>query len=103
MFYSAVLLFISQLASVVCNTEKAIFLGPSALQIPDAHPTLADLQLDTLSSESLYLRRYINAAFSTDSFEHGPATWVLLNSLEEGRRYEVRVCWAATVCFIPRT
>ena len=91
------LLLLLQTYSVFANTEKVIFLGPSSLQVPVQHPTLEDLNLEALSPQHWTLRTHIRAEFPTNSSERGHASWYLLHRLEEGRRYEVRICWAATV------
>lgn len=83
-------------ASVIANTEKTIFLGPPSLQVPVEYPTLDDLRLEALSPQHWVLRTDIRAEFPTASSKHGQASWYLLRRLEEGQRYEVRICWAAT-------
>ncbi|KAK3371340.1 hypothetical protein B0T24DRAFT_316406 [Lasiosphaeria ovina] len=88
-----------QAVLAVANTEKAIFLGPASIAVPLEHPTLDGLGLDVLSpaaASSPSIRTHLEAQFPTASHPHGAATWLLLDGLEEGRRYEVRVCWAAT-------
>ena len=84
-------------ASVCANTEKVIFLAPSPFQVPTAPPTIDELHLETLTPQRSSLRTHLHAQFPTDSAKYGVATWVLLDQLKEGQRYEVRVCWAATV------
>ena len=91
------ILLLSQVLAVAANTEKAIFLGPSKLQVPIEHPTLETLRLDVLSPLHLSLRTHIKAEFPTDVSKYGRPTWLLLHGLREGQRYEVRICWAATV------
>ncbi|KAK4455685.1 hypothetical protein QBC34DRAFT_390642 [Podospora aff. communis PSN243] len=89
------LLCLSQLATA--NVEKTIFLGPEAVPVPLAHPTLEDLHIDTLTpQENWSLRTRISAKFPSQSSPQGDATWLLLDNLQPGRRYEVRICWAAT-------
>ncbi|KAK3320905.1 hypothetical protein B0T19DRAFT_430900 [Cercophora scortea] len=86
------------LQTALCNVEKTIFLGPASSIIPLAHPTLSDLHIDTLTPstrQSSSLRTRLAAAFP-DSASQGIATWLLLDELTAGQRYEVRVCWAAT-------
>ena len=83
--------------AVLANTEKVIFVGPNPLHIPIAHPSLEDLQLHVLSPHVPSIRTHIQAEFPTSSSEHGHESWVLLHNLKPGQRYEVRVCWAATV------
>jgi hypothetical protein len=84
-------------SSVIANTEKVIFLGPEARAVPVDSPTLDDLQLPELSPHRWALRTHLDAAFPTEDAALGASSWVLLNGLKEGQRYEVRVCWAATV------
>ncbi|KAK3387180.1 hypothetical protein B0H63DRAFT_151891 [Podospora didyma] len=93
-------LFWTQAALVLANVEKTIFLGPAAVNIPLAHPTLDDLNLEVLTPASpptsSSLRTRLEAQFPTASHPCGKSTWLLLDNLEPGRRYEVRICWAAT-------
>ncbi|KAH7413281.1 hypothetical protein BKA64DRAFT_349948 [Cadophora sp. MPI-SDFR-AT-0126] len=89
-------LLLLQACRVFANTEKVIFLGPSKLQVPAAHPTLEDLQLESISPKHWALRTHIQAEFPTNSSQYGQTSWYLLNRLQEGQRYEVRICWAAT-------
>lgn len=86
-----------QFYTVSANTEKVIFLGPGPLQIPIESPTLEDLQLEILSPEALSVRAHVEAQFPTTTSQRGVSTWILLHGLKEGKRYEVRICWAATV------
>lgn len=86
------------LAATVCaNTEKVIFLGPATVNIPSTHPTLDDLHVDTLTPANAAVRTHLEAQFTNASSPYGKATWLVLDELTEGQRYEVRVCWAATV------
>jgi hypothetical protein len=43
------------------------------------------------------VRTRLNASFPTNTASKGTATWVLLDGLSPGARYEVRICWLATV------
>jgi hypothetical protein len=90
-------LLLGAVGTAVANTEKVIFIAPEDIQIPLEHPTLEDLQLDSISPQHWSLRTYVSAAFPTDSFQNGLSSWFLLHRLKEGQRYEVRICWAATV------
>ncbi|KAI1659322.1 hypothetical protein F4813DRAFT_28741 [Daldinia decipiens] len=91
------LAFVYSLIAAVCaNTEKAIFLGPPTTSIPFSHPTLGDLHVDTLTPTNGAIRTHVEAQFPNISLPHGKATWLVLDELTEGQRYEVRVCWAAT-------
>lgn len=95
--HKAILFLLLQIQIAIANVEKVIFLGPSGVQILTKHPTLEDLQLHTLSPQSGILRTKLRAEFPTNTSSWGEASWVLLEQLTEGQRYEVRICWAATV------
>jgi hypothetical protein len=97
MMFCYILLLFLQIYAVFANTEKVIFLGPASFQVPVEHPTLEDLRLETLSPQSWSLRTFIEAEFPTNSSKYGKSSWYLLQKLSEGRKYEVRICWAATV------
>jgi len=90
------LLIVLQIHYVLGNTEKIIFLAPSNLEVPVEHPTLEDLQLEALSPHHWSLRTHIEAEFPTNSSQYGKSSWYLLQTLQEGQRHEVRICWAAT-------
>lgn len=83
--------------TIAANVEKTIFLGPSAIQIPRQHPTIADLQLQTLTPDASKIRANVTASFSSPENPDGTISWYLLEGLTTGQRYEVRICWAATV------
>ncbi|KAH6646712.1 hypothetical protein BKA67DRAFT_663114 [Truncatella angustata] len=83
-------------ASALANTEKAIFLGPQAITIPTTHPNLDDLRIVTITPQNWTIRTHVNAQFPSDTASFGKATWLVLDELTEGQRYELRVCWAAT-------
>ncbi|GKT57225.1 hypothetical protein ColTof4_11379 [Colletotrichum tofieldiae] len=78
------------------NTEKVIFLGPETVNIPTTPPTIQDLRLDVLTPHDWTKRLDLKASFPTEDSPSGTTTWLLLNSLTQGQRYELRVCWAAT-------
>ena len=80
------------------NVEKVTFVVPELgtdIQWASDEPRL---NIDTLSSSHQSLRTRLLARWP-----HTPAswtlseTWILLEDLREGGRYEVRVCWSATV------
>ena len=83
--------------AVKANTEKAIFLGPPTVKLPSAHPSLQDLQVRTLTPDNGQIRTHLEARFPSVAYPHGRPIWFMLDDLAEGQRYEVRVCWAATV------
>jgi hypothetical protein len=85
----------------LANTEKTIFLGPEAATIPLAHAKpLSELRLDTLTPANGTLRTQLAALFPSPEYPHGIATWLILDKLTLHQRYEVRVCWPATVSLI---
>jgi hypothetical protein len=100
--YLIVVLLLIYIQFAVANVEKVIFLGPSNVQIPTQHPTLQDLQLHTLSPQNGTVRTKLRAEFPTNASVWGEISWVLLEKLAEGQRYEVRICWAATVTTLHR-
>ena len=94
---AALLCIVSQAWRVNANVEKTIFLGPGAVTLPDIRPSLDDLHLQSLSSLNPILPTQLAVQFPSKAEPHGLASWYLLSDLEEGRRYEVRICWPATV------
>lgn len=83
------------------NVEKTIFLGPEPVNIPDQQPSLSSLNINTLTPEGWSLRTHLEAIFPTAEFERGRSSWFILDNLTEGQRYEVRICWLATVSVLP--
>ena len=79
------------------NVEKIIFIAPEAIQIPQHYPNFGNLNLQVLSPSKSQLRRQLPAAFPTPANLNGIAAWFLLERLTQHQRYEVRICWAATV------
>jgi hypothetical protein len=82
---------------VNANVEKTIFLGPSAVVLPHVQPSLNDLRLHSLSHLQTILPTVLPVHFPSETAPHGREFWYLLQHLEAGRRYEVRICWPATV------
>ena len=82
---------------VFANVEKTIFLGPEPVNIPNQQPSLSSLNIDTLTPEDWSLRTHLEAKFPTAESKRGTSSWFILESLTEGQRYEVRICWLATV------
>jgi len=79
------------------NVEKTMFVAPQAIQIFDQYPNLDTLRLEVLSHQNMSLRRQIPAAFPTSDSKRGIESWFLLDKLNQHQRYEVRICWVATV------
>ncbi|ORY07168.1 hypothetical protein BCR34DRAFT_603996 [Clohesyomyces aquaticus] len=86
---------------VNANVEKTVFLAPPPpqlpLPLPNVLPGLDDLRIDTLlPTLNPVLATSLPVRFPSDAAPRGLESWYLLRGLEEGRRYEVRVCWPAT-------
>jgi hypothetical protein len=79
------------------NVEKTIFTAPDAISLPTKSPSLNDLSLAVITPGNWSLRTQITTSTPGTSLPDAKATWLLLDELQFGRRYEVRVCWAATV------
>lgn len=104
MLFQALLLCLVSIAQyAAANVEKAIFLGPEVVNIPLGSPTLDDLHLDVLTPDNGTLRTRIlasaplGAATEEEAGPRGKSTWLLLDNLNPGQRYEARISWAATV------
>lgn len=89
--------------TVLANVEKIIFTAPAPANIPLAKPSLADLNLHALSPDTLTVRTSLDRVFPVDkgNSSQGHPSWVLLDNLVEGQRYEFHVSWAANVRFSP--
>lgn len=92
------LFFCLLIAFVKANVEKIIFKGPERITIPLEHPNLDDLRLERITPLHWSLRTQLSAIFPSNEAKRGEQSWFLLDSLKHGQRYEVRVCWLATVC-----
>lgn len=88
------------LASLVAgNVEKTIFVAPAAINLSQDGPGLETLCLKSLSTQSqeTRLRLSLPVKFASHEYPAGETSWYLLQNLSPGQRYEVRICWAATV------
>jgi hypothetical protein len=94
---AGLLCFVTKVWTVNANVEKTIFLGPSPVTLPNVRPSLDDLRLHVLSPLHTILPTQLPVQFPSESAPRGRESWYLLQQLEEGRRYEVRICWPATV------
>jgi hypothetical protein len=83
----------------VANVEKVIFLAPQLDSMPSKQVSFDDLGIDRLSPSSPVVRTYLDSSFPTDGAPLGSESWFYLENLIPGRRYEVRICWLATVRF----
>jgi hypothetical protein len=94
---AGLLCIVTQVWTVKANVEKTIFLAPSPVVLPDVRPSLEDLHLHALSHTQTILPTQLPVQFPSKAAPHGLESWHLLQHLEAGRRYEVRICWPATV------
>jgi hypothetical protein len=89
---------VTQAWTLRANVEKTIFLAPSPVTLPNVHSSLDTLRLDTLDPARLSIvATVLPVQFPSSSAPRGLESWYLLRALEDGRRYEVRICWPATV------
>ncbi|ETN36658.1 uncharacterized protein HMPREF1541_08936 [Cyphellophora europaea CBS 101466] len=79
----------------VANVEKVIFVAPDTQEFP-SDASLDNLLLERLTLAKASVRTRLNATFPTDEQPRGTETWMLLEDLTPGQRYEVRICWLAT-------
>ena len=97
-------LFITLLACIFivdANVEKVVFLGPKSESLSAASRSVEQFQspfLERLDPSNSSLRRILHSQFDSSNIPGESEAWILLDELEEGRRYEVRTCWCATVC-----
>lgn len=89
-----ILIFISLTSA---NVEKTIFIAPVPSTVPAENSAIDDLGLDRLSPTDYMLRTSLNASFPTADETLGSESWLYLEDLDPGQRYEVRICWLATV------
>jgi hypothetical protein len=94
---SLLCLFVLLIASALANTEKAIFTAPDATSFTDSNPSLDVLQLQSFTHIDNTLRTSLNVVFPGEETPQGSDHWFLLRDLNPQQRYELRVCWAATV------
>ncbi|KAM0340705.1 hypothetical protein ACHAPU_010377 [Fusarium lateritium] len=88
---------LATLSPAIANTEKTIFTAPALIPIPQQKPSLADLRLPALTPDAPDVRTNLSRVFPSEpkNYAAGASTWVLLDNLNPGQRYEFRVCWAA--------
>jgi hypothetical protein len=84
--------------TVTANVEKTIFVVPPTAASPNESLDLKSFHLEAISPNSSLLETRLPVQFASAGAPRGLESWYLLQGLEEGRRYEVRICWPATVC-----
>ncbi|KAF2243215.1 hypothetical protein BU26DRAFT_534209 [Trematosphaeria pertusa] len=94
---AALLCIVTHAWTVNANVEKTIFVAPSPVALPNVRPGLDDLRLDILdAAHAPILATKLAVQFPTEPAPRGLESWYILRNLQEGRRYEVRICWPAT-------
>ena len=84
------------IALTSANVEKIIFKTQKPAQSALSLDHLAS-QLTPLSPSQIALQSSIEVSFpQQETQDRGTESWLLLDGLEEDRRYEVRICWLAT-------
>jgi hypothetical protein len=84
---------------VAANVEKTIFVAPEETTMTTDGPSLSNLCLQTLTpvEDNRKIRISLPVSFPTKDNAFGKSSWYLLQHLKPGQRYEVRICWSATV------
>ncbi|KAF2742907.1 hypothetical protein M011DRAFT_411578 [Sporormia fimetaria CBS 119925] len=86
--------------TVTANVEKTIFTAPASGDVSSSSIDLVHFRLDALSSAHSFIpsarRTRLPVQFPSPQAPRGLESWYVLQDLEEGRRYEVRICWPAT-------
>lgn len=83
--------------AVSANVEKTIFKAPKPSLLQSHQAMFDDLEIERLSPKTPSTRTYIAASFPSEESPKGFESWFYLDSLEPGQRYEVRICYLATV------
>jgi hypothetical protein len=96
MAHLSLLSWLSFICLALANVEKTIFVAPPATELPQ-DASIDNLLLTRLSEQYPSVRTVMNASFPTPNSTKGTETWILLDGLRPRRRYEVRICWLATV------
>lgn len=81
----------------LANTEKVIFSAPPTETLSELYDLKEEI-FQSLTPRDPVLRASLLVAFPTTDRPKGTDSWYRVEGLEEDKRYEVRVCWAATVC-----
>ncbi|KAL6892302.1 hypothetical protein GGI43DRAFT_413671 [Trichoderma evansii] len=94
--------FLSLLSPTHANTEKAIFIGPEPITLSNLPPALEGQNIPILGPSTRWsIRTNLTRVFplpqeeKEEEEEQGYASWLLLDNLTPGQRYELRVCWSA--------
>ena len=81
----------------LANVEKSIFLAPGPNVGLPPSTSLEYLQHNGIRQWPASRQVAVPAAFPDVNHPLGSYTWFLFEDLRPHQRYEVRICWAATV------
>ncbi|PTB39905.1 hypothetical protein M441DRAFT_58747, partial [Trichoderma asperellum CBS 433.97] len=94
--------FLSLLSPALANTEKAIFTAPEPITLSNIPPALDGQNIPVLGPSTRWsIRTNLTRVFPLpqeeieEEEEQGYPSWLLLDNLKPGQRYELRVCWSA--------
>jgi len=79
------------------NSQDLLFNGANSLQsagFEALHPGLLRLSPSSSCEGTCH---ELHVTLDTSFIGSGESHWVVLDHLEQGKRYEARICWAATV------
>ena len=82
---------------IAANVEKIIFLAPEHTLSSTQYEGLNSLNLNVISPSQPTLRATIQSSFPRSDRPNGTESWYVLEQLRPGQRYELRICWPATV------
>ncbi|PHH66437.1 hypothetical protein CDD81_7492 [Ophiocordyceps australis] len=90
------LMLVVALLSVVAvaNVEKVVFTGPAPVGKSLAEAVLSHVDIAALAPHWPWMRSNLSRVFPMNNAKGHPS-WLLLDGLQHGQKYEVRVCWAA--------
>lgn len=107
--FLSLLPFLSLLSPTHANTEKAIFTAPEPITLSNIPPALKGQNIPVLGPSTRWsIRTNLTRVFplsreetEQEEEEQGYPSWLLLDNLTPGQRYELRVCWSAlvSICF----
>jgi hypothetical protein len=99
---------LSLLSPAHANTEKVIFTAPEPITLSNIPPALEGQNIPVLGPFTRWsIRTNLTRVFPLPQEEaeqeeerQGYPSWLLLDNLTPGQRYELRVCWSALVSYL---
>ncbi|KAF8252171.1 hypothetical protein K440DRAFT_633388 [Wilcoxina mikolae CBS 423.85] len=93
-FFCLILVLLCLFHPAVANVEKEIFIAPAPPKLLEN--SIGSHLPELMPSEHCRNCRATRTRLGTSFVGKGKEHWVRIDGLEDGRRYEVRICWAAT-------